>query len=90
MAPKKKNTQAGQAKDKKDETPLEAFGRLATGRTNKAIKAIGLIAQLTGSAYESAPESRKAIVVALKASVQYVEDAFDGKSKASDSFKLPL
>jgi len=77
------------AKAKKPETPAEAFTRLATGRTNKAIKAIGLIGQLTGSAYESTPEQRNAIVLALEATVQHVKDAFDGRAKASDTFSLP-
>jgi len=41
------------AKPPENETPAQAFVRLAQGRTNKAVKAISLIAQLTGSAYES-------------------------------------
>lgn len=89
MVKKTSNTTTARVVTKPEETKLETFSRLATGRTNKAIKAIALIAQLTGSAYESSDESRKAIVLALKTSVQHVEDSFDGKTKASDGFKLP-
>ena len=89
MSKKKHTTLSAAAKNKAPSPQAQAFARLALGRTNKAIKAIGLIAQLTGSAYESTPECRKAIVLALKASVQHVEDSFDGSAKASDTFSLP-
>jgi len=72
-----------------DETPEQAFKRLASGRTNKAVKAISLIAQLTGSAYESNEVQQRAIVTALEASVEQVKEVFAGKAKSSDSFKLP-
>jgi len=73
----------------KDETPSEAFIRLAQGRTNKACKAISLIAQLDGSAYERTEVQARAICEALQASVDLVKDTFAGKSKASDKFRLP-
>lgn len=72
-----------------EESPSEAFHRLAQGRTNKACKAITLIAQLTGTAYESTDVQRRAIVEALKAAVEVVENVFQGKGKASDKFQLP-
>ncbi len=77
------------AKPPENETPAQAFTRLAQGRTNKAIKAISLIAQLTGSAYESSEVAQRAIVTALEASVEQVKEVFAGKAKATDSFKLP-
>lgn len=73
----------------KTETPAECFHRLAQGRTNKAVKAIGLIGQLTGSAYESTDVQQRAIVTALQAAVDFVKDTFEGKVKASDKFRLP-
>jgi len=76
-------------KPPKDETPADAFARLATGRTNKAVKSISLIAQLTGSAYESTDVQKRAILTALEAAVEQVKDTFAGTAKASDSFKLP-
>jgi len=72
-----------------NESPAQAFKRLATGRTNKALKSIALIAQLTGSAYESSDTEKRAIVQALTAAVEQVSEVFAGKSKSSDSFKLP-
>jgi len=77
------------AQPPEDETPAQAFTRLATGRTNKAVKSISLIAQLTGSAYESTEVQQRAIVTALEASVEQVKEVFAGKAKSSDSFKLP-
>jgi len=72
-----------------DETPAGAFVRLSTGRTNKAIKAISLIGQLTGSSYSSSPVQQRAIVTALEAAVEQVKDTFEGKIQAGDEFKLP-
>ncbi len=72
-----------------DETPTQCFTRLATGRTNKAVKAISLIAQLTGPAYQSSDVQKRAIVTALEASVEQVKEVFAGTAKSSDSFKLP-
>lgn len=89
MAKKKSSSQTGRQAAAKEETPAEAFHRLASGRTNKACKSITLIAQLTGSAYESTDVQRRAIVEALKAAVDVVEGVFAGKAKASDSFQLP-
>jgi hypothetical protein len=89
MAGKNRKSQAAQTAGKKEETPSEAFHRLAQGRTNKACKAITLIAQLTGSAYDSTDVQRRAIVEALKAAVDVVDNVFSGKGKASDKFQLP-
>jgi len=72
-----------------NETPAEAFVRLATGRTNKAVKAISLIAQLSGSAYESTDVQKRAILTALEAATEQVKEVFAGTAKSSDSFKLP-
>jgi len=72
-----------------EETPGEAFSRLATGRTNKAVKAISLIAQLTGTAYKSTGVQQRAILEALQASLDLVKDTFEGKAKAGDKFRLP-
>jgi len=72
-----------------NETPAEAFVRLATGRTNKAVKAVSLIAQLSGSAYESTDVQKRAILTALEAATEQVKEVFAGTAKSSDSFKLP-
>jgi len=89
MAKKTSKKNRGNGTTSTAETPAQAFCRLAQGRTNKAVKAISLLAQLTGSAYESTETQKRAIIVALQASVEQVKLTFDGKAKASDSFRLP-
>ena len=89
MATKGTKKSSRRAQPPENETPLQAFKRLASGRTNKAVKAISLIAQLTGAAYESTETQQRAIVTALEASVEQVKEVFAGKAKSSDSFKLP-
>lgn len=89
MAKHSKRSQTGRQQQATPETPAEAFHRLAQGRTNKACKAITLIAQLTGSAYESSDVQRRAIVAALTAAVEVVTNVFEGKGKATDKFQLP-
>ncbi len=89
MVVKKTSKRSNRVKPPENESPSQAFTRLASGRTNKAIKAISLIAQLTGTAYESTEIQQRVIVTALQASVEQVKEVFAGKSKSSDSFKLP-
>jgi len=89
MAAKTSKKSNRRAQPPADETPAQAFHRLAQGRTNKAVKAISLIAQLTGSAYESTEVQQRAVVAALQAAVEQVKETFEGKAKASDKFKLP-
>lgn len=89
MAKHSKKSQTGQQAGRKEETPADAFARLATGRTNKAIKSILLIGQLTGSAYESTDVQRRAIIQGLQAMLDHVKDVFEGKGKADDKFRLP-
>jgi len=71
------------------ETPAQTFRRLATSRTNKAIKSILLVGQLSGSSYESTDVECRAIVLGMQAALDQVKDCFEGKVKVSDSFKLP-
>jgi len=89
MAGKHTKRSAQRSQTSTEETPAQAFHRLGQGRTNKAVKAIGLLAQLTGTAYASTDLQKRAILAALQAAVDQVKDTFEGKSKASDSFKLP-
>jgi len=72
-----------------NETPEQAFRRLANKRTNKAVATMNLICGLTGSAYASTETQQNAIVVALQAAVDSVKDAFAGKGKAAGGFDLP-
>jgi len=89
MATKTSKKASVRTKPPDNETPMQAFIRLAQGRTNKAVKAISLIGQLTGTAYESTDVQQRAIVTALEAAVEQVKEVFAGKAKSSDSFKLP-
>lgn len=89
MAAKTSKKKTSRQKPPENETPAAAFARLATGRTNKAVKAISLIAQLTGSAYESTEVEQRAVVTALEVAVEQVKDTFAGNAKSSDTFKLP-
>jgi len=72
-----------------NETPAQAFQRLAVKRTNKAVKTMNMICGLTGSAYVSTETEKNAIVTALQAAVDTVKDAFAGKGKDAGGFSLP-
>ncbi|KKN09380.1 hypothetical protein LCGC14_1047310 [marine sediment metagenome] len=72
-----------------NETPEQAFRRLATKRTNKAVHTMSMICGLTGSAYVSSDVDKNAIVLALQVAVDAVKDAFAGKAKDAGGFSLP-
>jgi len=68
----------------------EKFRRLAESRTNKALEAIGRIANLSNrSLYEWEEDEVKSIIKALKAEVNEVEGRFASpRSKSGQKFKL--
>ncbi len=68
----------------------EKFRRLAEGRTNKALEAIGRIANLSNrSLYEWEDEEVKSIITALKTEVSEVEGRFASpRVKSAQKFKL--
>ena len=68
----------------------EKFRRLAESRTNKALEAIGRIANLSNrSLYEWEEDEVKSIIKALKAEVIEVEGRFASpRSKPGQKFKL--
>ncbi|MBN34650.1 MAG: hypothetical protein CMM46_07710 [Rhodospirillaceae bacterium] len=68
----------------------EKFRRLAESRTNKALEAIGRIANLSNrSLYEWEDDEVKSIIKALKAEVGEVEGRFASpRSKSGQKFKL--
>jgi len=72
-----------------DETPSQAFRRLAHKRTNKAVKTMQMIGGLTGAAYASTPEEKAAIVTALQVAVDNIKDVFAGKTQDAGGFSLP-
>lgn len=72
----------------KDETPAQRFTRLATMRTNKAIKAIAGLSKLSGHWYERTDAQTGKIIAALRDEVAKVERAFAGKSGQGGGFSL--
>ena len=72
-----------------NETPEQAFRRLANKRTKKAVKIMNMICGLTGSAYASTETQQNAIVAALQAEVDNVKQSFAGNSKDVGGFELP-
>ncbi|EAQ10959.1 hypothetical protein BD830_105247 [Maritimibacter alkaliphilus HTCC2654] len=68
----------------------EKFRKLAESRTNKALEAIGRIANLSNrSLYEWEEDEVKSIIKALRAEVSEVEGRFASpRSKSGQKFKL--
>ena len=89
MAVKKVSKKAKTGGPPPNETPEQAFRRLATKRTNKAVKTMNMICGLTGSAYVSSETEKNAILTALQAAVDTVKEAFAGNSKDAGGFSLP-
>lgn len=77
-------TPAQKLQEKKD-----AFARVATGRVNKAIKAINLVSLCASNNYSYTPEQGRAVVQAVKAATEQLEKAFSGEVVAGGGFSLP-
>lgn len=72
------------AKAPANETPEARFVRIANRRVQKALDALDLVGNLTGSAYKSTKEQRGKIVSALNKAVSDVAETLEsGKTKAS-------
>ena len=78
------------AKKKKSEKPPEdkrkKFLRVVAPRVRKAMKAISLIGNQAGSAYEYTSEDVAHIINALRTAVDGVETAYTSKGKVSVEF----
>ena len=73
------------------ETKEQKFQRLATKRTQTALKKIQLLCNLSGSSYAYTPEQAAKIVGALRAAVDAVEAKFSrvrGSKASETSFSL--
>ena len=73
------------------ETKEQKFQRLATKRTQAALKKIQLLCNLSGSSYAYTPEQAAKIVGALRAAVDAVEAKFSrvrGSQAGETSFSL--
>jgi len=75
--------------EQKVKAKQDTFTRVVTPRVNKALKAIGLIANCSGSAYLYTPEQAKAVLLALQVAVQGVADAYAKTAKRGTEFSLP-
>lgn len=71
-----------------NETPTQCFKRVVEPRVGKALKAIGLVGSVTGSAYKSNPEQVATIITALKDAIDKVEQRFAGKGDTTSGFSL--
>jgi len=72
----------------KDETKRDKFKRIIEPRVRKALKAIGLIGNCSGSAYEYSQEDVAQIMVALTAAMGTMESSFQSKGKQTIDFDL--
>ena len=73
------------------ETKEQKFQRLATKRTQTALKKIQLLCNLSGSSYAYTPEQAAKIVGTLRAAVDAVEAKFNrvrGSKAGETSFSL--
>lgn len=71
-----------------NETPVTRFSRVASLRTNNALKQIRNLAKCTGTSYKSTPEQQKKIISALRAELNYLEAVFAGKEAGEKGFTV--
>jgi len=83
MANRKKRNSSEPAEDKHDK-----FKRVVTPRIKKALKAISLIGNQAGSAYEYTPDDVANIITALRLAVDAVEKRYASTGKQEVDFAL--
>jgi N-glycosylase/DNA lyase len=67
---------ATEAKVDPNETPADAFKRLANSRTKKVLKAVDTLSNLSNGRYERTEEQVAAIFGAIRAAVDEAEKSF--------------
>ena len=72
----------------KNETKREKFVRVVTPRVNKAIKAIELVGNQAGAAYEPTAADIANVITAMRSAVDKVEKRFNTKGTTSAGFTL--
>ena len=70
------------------ENPEEKFRRLASKRTNAALKKIQLLGNLSSPQYKYTPEQAEKIIEALKNAVADAETKFTKVKSAQSGFSL--
>lgn len=71
-----------------NETKQAKFKRVVVPRVNKALKAIELVGNQSGSAYAYNSKDIDVIINALQEAVMLVESRYRGQGKADAGFKL--
>ena len=84
--PRKLLTEAEKAE--REKAKIANFEKLASPRTRRALKAIGLIGNLSGSGYASTKEQVEKIRTALQKKVDETMARFSKTTKTEDSFEL--
>lgn len=77
-----------ESKIPKDEKPTQRFKRVVEPRVGKALKAIGLVGSVSGSAYKCTPEQIAAINAALTEAVEKTVNKLSGVGDTASGFSL--
>ena len=85
-----KNKRKSEAAMTATETKLQRFARVVTPRVTKALKAVRLIGNCSGPAYEHTDEQLTKIFEALDRTVGNMKATFAEKDKAQDKFDLNM
>lgn len=72
----------------KDETKREKFKRIVEPRVRKALKAIRLIGNCSGSAYEYSEKDVADISAVLQSGVEQVTSSYESKGVVTTDFNL--
>lgn len=70
------------------ESKADKFKRLATMRTNNALKAMNGLGKLASSSYEYTPEQVEKIFQALQKTLDNAKDKFTKKAEEEEEFTL--
>lgn len=77
-----------QSKIPKDETPAQRFKRVVEPRVGKALKAIGLVGSVQGSAYKCTAEQIAAINAVMTEAVEKATNKLSGIGDTASGFSL--
>lgn len=72
----------------KEENPTQRFKRVVEPRVGKALKSIGLVGSVTGTAYKYSDKDIADIMAALQDAVDKVGQRFAGKGDTASGFSL--
>lgn len=86
--PTKRRALTPEEKAKRDKERAEKFDAIAVPRTRRALKAIGLIGNLSASGYVSTPEQVEKIRTALQKKLDETMSRFTTTAKTEENFDL--